>query len=95
MVQQGPRIGWIGAGRMGFELAARLLRAGCDVTAWNRTRSKAEPLAELGASIADSPADLSSCDSVCARTSTWGSRPPSGWAPRCRWPSAAASSSSG
>lgn len=64
MVQQGPRIGWIGAGRMGFELAARLLRAGCDVTVWNRTRSKAEPLAELGASIAGSPADLSSCDIV-------------------------------
>src|SRR5690349_19525146 len=43
--QHGLRIGWIGTGRMGFELASRLLRAGCDVTVWNRTRSKAEPLA--------------------------------------------------
>ena len=52
------RIGWIGTGRMGYELAARLLRAGCDVAVWNRTREKAEPLAELGATIVDSPAAL-------------------------------------
>jgi len=62
--QQGLRIGWIGAGRMGFELASRLLRAGCDVSVWNRTRSKAEPLAELGAAIVDSPSDLAGCDIV-------------------------------
>ncbi|HEX6458078.1 MAG TPA: NAD(P)-dependent oxidoreductase [Thermoleophilaceae bacterium] len=62
--QHGLRIGWIGAGRMGFELAARLLRAGCDVTVWNRTRSKAEPLSDLGATIADSPAELAGCDVV-------------------------------
>jgi len=62
--QQGLRIGWIGTGRMGFELASRLLRAGCDVTVWNRTRSKAEPLAELGATIADSPSELAGCDVV-------------------------------
>jgi 3-hydroxyisobutyrate dehydrogenase len=62
--QQGLRIGWIGAGRMGFELATRLLRAGCDVTVWNRTRSKAEPLADLGARIADGPAELAGCDVV-------------------------------
>src|SRR3954452_12858268 len=62
--QQGLRIGWIGVGRMSFELSARLLRAGCDVTVWNRTRSKAEPLAEFGANIADSPAELASCDIV-------------------------------
>jgi 3-hydroxyisobutyrate dehydrogenase len=62
--QQGLRIGWIGAGRMGFELATRLLRAGCDVSVWNRTRSKAEPLAELGATIVDSPAELAGCDVV-------------------------------
>jgi 3-hydroxyisobutyrate dehydrogenase len=62
--QQGLRIGWIGAGRMGSELAARLLRAGCDVTVWNRTRSKAEPLGQLGAAIVDTPAELASCDIV-------------------------------
>jgi len=49
---------------MGYELAARLLRAGCDVGVWNRTREKAEPLAELGAEIVDSPAALGDRDIV-------------------------------
>lgn len=57
-------IGWIGTGRMGFPMAARLLKAGCDVTVYNRTRSKAEPLAALGAKIAAAPADLARCDIV-------------------------------
>ena len=47
------RLGWVGAGRMGLALATRLLEAGCDVAVYNRTRSKAEPLAELGATIVD------------------------------------------
>lgn len=54
------RIGWVGAGRMGLALVTRLLNAGCDVAVYNRTRSKAEPLAELGATIVDQPAEL--CD---------------------------------
>jgi 3-hydroxyisobutyrate dehydrogenase len=58
------RIGWIGTGRMGYELAARLLRSGCDVSVWNRTRSKAEPLTELGAQVVDSPAALADRDIV-------------------------------
>jgi len=57
-------IGWIGTGRMGFELATRLLRGGCDVSVWNRTRSKAEPLAALGATLVDSPADMADRDIV-------------------------------
>ena len=52
------RLGWIGTGRMGYSLASRLLEAGCDVAVYNRTRAKAEPLAELGATIVDSPAEL-------------------------------------
>jgi 3-hydroxyisobutyrate dehydrogenase len=52
------RLGWVGTGRMGYALASRLLEAGCDVAVYNRTRSKAEPLAELGAAIVDSPAEL-------------------------------------
>ena len=40
------RLGWVGAGRMGSSLATRLLEAGCDVAVYNRTRAKAEPLAE-------------------------------------------------
>src|SRR5215204_5735784 len=57
-MDNGMRLGWIGAGRMGFALASRLLAAGHDVAVWNRTRSKAEPLAEQGATIVDSPAEL-------------------------------------
>jgi len=58
------KLGWIGTGRMGFELATRLLKAGCDVAVYNRTRSKAEPLGKLGATIVDSPADLADRDVV-------------------------------
>jgi len=52
------RIGWIGAGRMGLSMASRLLKKGCDVAVYNRTRSKAEPLASLGAQIVDAPFSL-------------------------------------
>jgi 3-hydroxyisobutyrate dehydrogenase len=49
MVDQGDerRLGWLGTGRMGFELARRLLTSGCDVAVYNRTKSKAEPLADI------------------------------------------------
>src|SRR5918999_2878904 len=57
-------VGWVGTGRMGYALATRLLDAGCDVAVYNRTRSKAEPLAELGASVVDTPADLADRDLV-------------------------------
>ncbi len=57
-------IGWIGTGRMGYAMAERLLKAGADVAVWNRTKSKAEPLAELGATVVDSPADLADRDIV-------------------------------
>lgn len=58
------KIGWIGTGRMGFAMAKRLLNAGCDVTVYNRTRAKAEPLQEFGATIVDGPADLASRDII-------------------------------
>jgi 3-hydroxyisobutyrate dehydrogenase len=58
------RVGWIGIGRMGFQLALRLLDAGCDIAVWNRTRSKAEPLAELGATVVETPAELADRDIV-------------------------------
>lgn len=57
-------IGWIGAGRMGFAMAKRLLQAGCKVAVYNRTRSKAEPLTQFGATIVDSPAALADRDIV-------------------------------
>lgn len=58
------RVGWIGTGRMGYALAARLLDAGVDLWVYNRTRAKAEPLADLGAKVVDSPADLAERDIV-------------------------------
>ncbi len=58
------RLGWIGIGRMGFPMADRLLKKGCDVAVYNRTRAKAEPLAAQGARIADSPAALADRDIV-------------------------------
>ena len=63
-------IGWIGAGRMGFAMAKRLLGAGCDVTVYNRTRTKAEPLEADGARIVDTPAELADRDIVFTMVSS-------------------------
>lgn len=51
-------IGIAGIGRMGTAIAQRLLEHGHRVGVWNRTRSKAEALAPLGASVAATPAQL-------------------------------------
>src|SRR6266581_1103570 len=64
-------VGWIGIGRMGFEMAARLAKGGTDVTVWNRTRAKAEPLIQLGAKVAARLGDLAACDIVFCMVSTW------------------------
>jgi 3-hydroxyisobutyrate dehydrogenase len=64
------RIGWIGAGRMGAAMARRLAVAGEDVTVWNRTRSKAEALADAGCRVADTIADLRGLDVVFTMVST-------------------------
>jgi len=63
-------IGWVGMGRMGYPMAERLVKAGYDVRIWNRTRSKAEPLAGKGATLVDSPADLAGVDVFCTMVST-------------------------
>ena len=65
------RIGWIGAGRMGYAMAERLAKAGADVIVWNRTRAKAEPLQKSGAKLADRLTDLAACDIVFCMVSTW------------------------
>ena len=56
------KIGWIGMGRMGYPMAERLLKAGHDVTIWNRTRAKAEPLTKLGGKVVDHLHELKSVD---------------------------------
>lgn len=64
------KVGWIGAGRMGLAMATRLAKAGCDLLVHNRTRAKAEPLAQHGARIADRLADLADRDIVFVIVST-------------------------
>ncbi|MFD9892873.1 NAD(P)-dependent oxidoreductase [Amycolatopsis sp. NPDC059027] len=59
-----PRIGWIGTGRMGAALVRRLLAAGYPVAVCNRTRAKAEALAADGATVVDRPVDLADRDLV-------------------------------
>ncbi|RFS81207.1 NAD(P)-dependent oxidoreductase [Actinomadura spongiicola] len=50
-------VAMLGTGIMGAAMARNLLRGGHTVTAWNRTRSRAEPLAADGAKVVDSPAE--------------------------------------
>jgi len=50
-------IAFLGTGRMGFPMAANLARAGFHVRVWNRTASRANDLAKLGAVPAATPAD--------------------------------------
>jgi 3-hydroxyisobutyrate dehydrogenase len=57
-------LGWVGVGRMGHALVTRLLNAGHDVSVYNRTRSKCDDLAEIGATIVDSVAELADRDIV-------------------------------
>lgn len=50
------RIAILGTGLMGRPMAANLLKAGFDLTVWNRTRDKAAALADAGARVAETPA---------------------------------------
>jgi 3-hydroxyisobutyrate dehydrogenase-like beta-hydroxyacid dehydrogenase len=54
------RIGFLGLGKMGAGMAARLIETGHDVTVWNRTISKCDALRDLGATVAEVPAEVSS-----------------------------------
>src|SRR5438876_846968 len=50
-------ISYLGLGTMGSGMASNLLKAGYDLTAWNRSAEKCEPFARKRARIADTPAD--------------------------------------
>jgi 3-hydroxyisobutyrate dehydrogenase-like beta-hydroxyacid dehydrogenase len=56
---------------MGYEMAARLAKGGADVTVWNRTRAKAEPLAQYGAKLASGLAELAGRDVVFCMVAAW------------------------
>jgi 3-hydroxyisobutyrate dehydrogenase-like beta-hydroxyacid dehydrogenase len=51
------KVGFIGLGNMGVGMAANLLKAGHEVTVYNRTASKADPLVKQGAHLASRVAD--------------------------------------
>lgn len=65
-------LGWIGTGRMGTQMVIRLLMSGSHVIVYNRTRSKAEPLADLGAVIAGHLRELAGCHVVFVAVSSSG-----------------------
>lgn len=59
------KIGVAGLGAMGANIAARLIEVGHDLTVWNRTPEKTKPLAEAGAKVAGSPAEVAAaCEAV-------------------------------
>ena len=58
-------IGFIGLGLMGEPMARNLLRAGTPLVVWNRTRSKCESLADVGAAVTETAAEVfARCDTV-------------------------------
>jgi len=58
------KLGWIGTGVMGSSMCGHLLAAGFDVTVYNRTRSRAEPLLAKGAHWADTPQAVAQASDV-------------------------------
>ena len=52
------KIGFIGLGIMGSRMAANLQKHGYSLVVFNRTRAKAQPLLDKGATFAESPAKL-------------------------------------
>jgi 3-hydroxyisobutyrate dehydrogenase len=66
MSKNAQKIGWIGVGRMGYQMAERLAKANYDISIWNRTKSKAEPLTKVGAKVVDKPVDLAGVDMLFA-----------------------------
>ncbi len=58
------QVGFIGLGQMGSGIASNLLKAGHDVTVYNRTRAKADALASMGAKVAATPGDACKGDAV-------------------------------
>jgi 3-hydroxyisobutyrate dehydrogenase-like beta-hydroxyacid dehydrogenase len=56
---------------MGYEMAARLAKGGCDIAVWNRTKAKADPLAKHGARVVTELKELAARDIVFCMVSTW------------------------
>ena len=65
------KLGWIGAGRMGYAMAERLAKGGCDIAVWNRTKEKAKPLEKYGAKVVNQLEELSTKDILFVMVSTY------------------------
>lgn len=52
------KIGWIGLGNMGIPMAGQLIKAGYEVTVYNRSKDKETALKEIGALVAETPENL-------------------------------------
>jgi 3-hydroxyisobutyrate dehydrogenase len=56
---------------MGYAMAERLAKGGCDLSVWNRTKEKAQPLAKHGAKVVNQLEDLSTRDILFVMVSTY------------------------
>ena len=70
-MQTRTSLGWIGTGRMGYAMAERLAKGGCDLAVWNRTAEKARPLEKYGAKVVNQLEELSTRDIVFVMVSTY------------------------
>jgi 3-hydroxyisobutyrate dehydrogenase-like beta-hydroxyacid dehydrogenase len=59
-----PSVGFIGLGLMGNPMAANILKAGHELTIWNRTASRGDELVSLGANRAATPKELAAASEV-------------------------------
>ena len=60
-----PRIGFIGLGHMGSHMVLRLIQAGYPLTVYDRTKQKAQEIAQRRADVAETPRELAaSCQVV-------------------------------
>jgi 3-hydroxyisobutyrate dehydrogenase len=64
------KLGWIGVGRMGSPMAARLIRAGYPLVIWNRTGAKSKSEELKGAKVAASRSELAEVDALFMMLST-------------------------
>jgi len=51
------KVAWIGLGNMGIPMSINIVKAGYDVTVWNRSADKAAAVKEAGAKVAATPAE--------------------------------------
>jgi len=56
---------------MGYAMAERLAKNGCDISVWNRTKAKADPLAKHGAKVVNQLEELSTKDILFVMVSTY------------------------